>query len=72
MTDTMLKRLAALELHFGDDCPVCREWTAHRITTTDAETNQETGETRPAACSRCGRTPTAELQIVGMDIDDLP
>ncbi len=73
MTTSTLTRLDALELHFGEgDCPVCKGWTDIRIMTTDPETGEQTGETRPAACPACGRTPSGTLELAGFDIADLP
>ncbi len=68
-----LSRIDALETYFGGRCPVCEGWPTTRVVTTDSTTRQETGETRPAICPRCGAEPTAgHLEIIGIDIDDLP
>jgi formate dehydrogenase maturation protein FdhE len=72
MTSTAtLSRLEALETYFGGKCPVCEGWPAVRIVTTD-EATKETGETRPSICPRCGSEPRSEIEIVGVDVDDLP
>lgn len=72
MTPSTLTRLDRLELHFGGECPVCRGWNDIRFTTLDADTGQETGETRPDACPRCGKRVLSTLEIVGMSLDELP
>lgn len=70
---TTLSRLDALEAHFGGKCPTCEGWPSVRIVTTNAETRQETGETRPTKCPRCGSEPAHGcIEITGVDIDDLP
>ena len=72
MSDSILKRLAALELEFGvGGCQTCHGAPQMRIVCLD-EDLRFTGETIPAFCPECGKPVENTLDLVGFTLAELP
>lgn len=72
MSDSMLKRLAALEFEFGvGDCSTCHGVPQMRIVTRDEDLTFN-GETIPEFCPECGKPVESTLNLVGFTLDELP